>query len=72
VAEPEEEERFPASFERRRTLDWAAVTSGYFCGFGLVGLPSLMVLLVAAAQVERISVVDWRRIETADDEELSD
>ena len=44
-----EEERIPASFDRRRTLVWAAVTSGLDLGLGLVVLPRLIVLLVAAA-----------------------
>ena len=67
-----EEERFPASFDRRRTLDCASVTSGLLFGLELAALPRLMTLLVAAAQVERTSLVDWRRMETADGEELSD
>ena len=67
-----EVERFPANLDRRRSLDCAAVTSGCFDALGLDALPSLTLLFVAAAQVERVSLVDWRRMETADREELSD
>ena len=67
-----EEERFPASLDRRRNLDWAAVTSGCLDALGSDALPSLTLLFVAAAKLERVSLVDWRRMETADREELSD
>ena len=67
-----DEERLPTSFDRRRTWDWAADTSGLDLGLVLVTLPSMTDLLEAAAQVERASLVDWRRMEAAEAEEQSD
>ena len=40
-------------------------------GLGRNGLPNLVDLLLATAQVERTSLVDWRRIETEEEEVLS-
>ena len=67
-----DEERLPTSFDKRRTWYWAADTSGLDLGLVLVTLPSMTDLLEAAAQVERASLVDWRRMEAAEAEEQSD
>lgn len=64
------EVKLETSLDILRTLDWAAETSGYFLGFGIEAFPSLTCLFEALAQVERTSLVDWRRMDTEEGEEL--